>query len=408
MSLSSVQATNTLIPLLIYPYLIRVIGVEKFGLIALAQASANLFVLLVNYGHNISATQQIALKKAEPGSLAVIVNSVIGSKMVLTLISFVCFGTAIVVIPAFSRERELFWLTSTIILSQGFILNWFFQGIEKMHYQTWLNLLSKLLFASTALVVVYEPEDYILINLLIGIGNLVAGLLGLLVLRFTFGIKAGLRLGGIKEQLIRGWPLFLSNLAGYGSLNVNLIILGLVGTPTTLGYYSIAERIYLAMRSLPVIIYQTVYPTVCQLALGPFDKLLTFYSGLLRVILAMLIPVGLVIFGMADWLIYIFAGESLPQAALLLRIVSFGPLIAALNIPACQTLLAFNFNSGYLKVTLLGAVFNLVMNTLLVPNWMHLGSAFCLMLTETIVTVSLYYYLHRYHGSISVFRIFSI
>ena len=372
LSLSTIQATNTIIPLLVYPYLIRVIGVEKFGLVALAQAVVYLFVLLVDYGHNISATQEVALKKAEPETLKQIVNSVVGSKIFLALISLLGFGAVVMLIPTFSREKELFLLTSIIIFSQVFLLHWFFQGIEKMYYLTWLNLLSKLFFALSAVAVVSRPEDYILINLLIGIGNLIAGLLGLFILTFRFNVSINFRLSGITNQLIKGWPIFLSNLAGYGSLNINLVILGLIAPPNLLGFYSIAERIYLAVRSLPVVIYQTVFPSVCQLAEGPFEKLLLFYSGLLRVILVLLLPVGLVLLGLADWLIWIFAGDSLPQAALLLKVISFGPLIAALNIPACQTLLAFNHKRGYLKVTMIGAVFNLLVNFLLVPQWMHL------------------------------------
>jgi len=263
-------------------------------------------------------------------------------------------------------------------------------------------------FVITVLIFVQLPQHYTRVNLLIGVGTFTANLIGLAWVHHRYALTPGIvSFKSIESQLRNGWPIFFSNLAGYGSLNINLVILGLIAPPNLLGFYSIAERIYLAVRSLPVVIYQTVFPTVCKLAEGPFEKLLLFYSGLLRVIVTLLIPIGLVLFGLADWLIWIFVGEVIPQAALLLKVISFGPLIAALNIPACQTLLAFNHNLGYLKVTLIGAVFNLLANILLVPQWMHLGSAICLVLTETFVTIYLYYYLDRNHKSISVARILS-
>ena len=65
LSLSSLQGINYLLPLIILPYLIRVIGPAKFGLIAFAQAFVQYFMILTDYGFSLSATRKISLCRAD-------------------------------------------------------------------------------------------------------------------------------------------------------------------------------------------------------------------------------------------------------------------------------------------------------------------------------------------------------
>ena len=60
-SLSVLQAITYLLPILILPYLFRMIGPAKFGLIAFAQAFVQYFMILTDYGFSISATKEISL-----------------------------------------------------------------------------------------------------------------------------------------------------------------------------------------------------------------------------------------------------------------------------------------------------------------------------------------------------------
>ncbi|MGA8298128.1 MAG: oligosaccharide flippase family protein [Terriglobales bacterium] len=48
--LFSLQGLNYLVPLAVLPYLVRVLGIERYGLIAFAQSFAQYFVVLTDYG----------------------------------------------------------------------------------------------------------------------------------------------------------------------------------------------------------------------------------------------------------------------------------------------------------------------------------------------------------------------
>ena len=54
-SLTLFQLINLSIPLITYAYLIRVLGIEKYGLVVFAQAVVGYLLIFVQFGFNISA-----------------------------------------------------------------------------------------------------------------------------------------------------------------------------------------------------------------------------------------------------------------------------------------------------------------------------------------------------------------
>jgi len=58
-SLTFVQITNYIIPLATFPYLVRVLGVERFGLIMFTQSFINYFSTLTDYSFNLSAIEKL-------------------------------------------------------------------------------------------------------------------------------------------------------------------------------------------------------------------------------------------------------------------------------------------------------------------------------------------------------------
>jgi len=76
-SLSILQFANYILPLITIPYVVRVIGPDRFGLVSFAQAFVTYFLLVVNYGFDLSATREISSNRDDKNALIQIYSDAI-------------------------------------------------------------------------------------------------------------------------------------------------------------------------------------------------------------------------------------------------------------------------------------------------------------------------------------------
>ena len=96
LSLSGLQIITYFLPIFILPYLFRVIGPEKFGLIAFAQAFVQYFMILTDYGFNASATKEIALCLENKTRVCNVISAVMTIKVILALLSMLILKDIII------------------------------------------------------------------------------------------------------------------------------------------------------------------------------------------------------------------------------------------------------------------------------------------------------------------------
>jgi PST family polysaccharide transporter len=364
LSLTVLQAANYILPLLTLPYLVKVLGIEYFGLLAFATATIAYFGILTDYGFNLTATKEISIYRENKAKTIEIFSSVMSIKFLLLLLSFVLLLSLIFTFKRLSEHWEIYLLTFAVVLGQFLFPVWFFQGMEKMKYITYLNLIAKSIFTIAIFVFVQKESDVYLVPLFFSLGSITAGFISLYLINKKFNVHFEFQnKETIKYYLIDGWHVFLSRFYVSMYTTTNLLLLGLFTNNIMVGYYAIAEKIVLAIAGIFEPLNQTIYPYLARKYKENFNFFVLFIKKI-----ALLFIISSSIFVLlaqyfVDKLVYLVQGTyettiSYLLSLFLLRVFTypFGGLLS-------NSLIIMKQKKEYLRVM----NYTVLLNFLLVP-----------------------------------------
>jgi len=265
LSLSVLQGANYILPLITLPYLVKVLGVEKFGLVAFAQAFISFFGILVDYGFNLSATREVSIYRDNKIKLTEIYCSVMIIKLFLIFVSFLILTIIIFCCETFLTNWKLYYLTFLFVIGQALFPVWYFQGLEKMKYITIVNITSKLIFTILIFIFIKVESDYILVPILNGFGFILGGVFSISIVSKIFKQEFKIQsLNIIVKYFKDSSQFFLSRVSVTVYTSANAFVLGLFTNTTMVGYYSIAEKLYQAILGVYKPVVQVLYPYVAK------------------------------------------------------------------------------------------------------------------------------------------------
>ena len=165
------QILNSFFYLLIYPYLIRVLGSEGYGTFVFATSVATYFLFFINFGFDLPATKAIAENAENRYNQRNILSCIFTSKSYLFIISSLVFGILLFTVPVFEKNKEVFLLCFFNVYSFVLFPQWYFQGIQKMKIVTYIQLGLKLASLPLIFLLIKSPQDLILYVFIISITN---------------------------------------------------------------------------------------------------------------------------------------------------------------------------------------------------------------------------------------------
>jgi len=391
LALGILQGTNFLIPLIIMPYLVSTIGIDSYGVVSFVQVVMIYFFSLTDYGFAITATQEIATNKSDLSKVSKIFSIVVSTKIVLILFSAISITFLLFVVPDLKEEQLTVILGFALVIGQTSLPTWFFQGMEKMKYITYINLAAKLIFTVLIFVFINEKADHPYVLFFFGLGNLLSGIFGIFYAVRTYNIS--FQLATVKEvqlELKKGWGLFVANFSITSYMNSNLFILKLFATNEIVGYYSVAEKIVMAIRQLLSVFSQAIFPHICQLVQESYSKVILFFKQVYMPFTLFIVFVCVSIFSYSEEVIRIFAEAEIEGINHLLQMLVFVPIIVCLNIFPSQLLLAYNLRKAYSQIMIFGSVLNVILNIALASQFIAKGTALSVILTEFFIVAGLY------------------
>ncbi len=381
------QVGNTLLALLIMPYLIRVLGVGNFGLYSFALSLSLYLVILTDYGFGFTGVKLISVNRHDTHKTSELFHGIQFIKTVILILILSFYALCIMMIDSLAQHKLLYFISFGILIGQTIVPVWFFQGMEKMKYITIINLMIRAMAVLLIFILVKEPEDFDLAIASQAISFFIAGIFSLALVYKQFKLKFVLpKKSQIKELLISSRHMFFSHVMLSLYKNFNVVLLGFLTSNVEVGLYAAAERIIKAVNSLIAPMSQAIYPNLslrfsklkAQESVRNMATISKYYVIPLSMIMLLLFLFENVVaefLGISDqgfqWVYFV-----------LIPIILFGSLNYLLGIVGLVNL---NKEKWFQRATVVGSLVNFILCLVLAPTYGAIGSAIAITTAEFLV-----------------------
>jgi PST family polysaccharide transporter len=389
-SLYLLQGANYLIPMAVLPYLVRVLGMEIYGLVAFAQSFAQYFNIFTDYGFNFSATRSIAQNRNDVGKISEVFCCVFLIKLFLTAVGLIVLACVLLVVPRMRNDWTIYMFAFVAVIGNVLFPVWFFQGVERMRYISIISGTTKAFSAVLLFVFVHQPADGLLAVAIQSAGMVVAGVIGLVVCLRTMHLDLQWPSWvSLKTCSGEGWHLFVSTASVSLYTNSNVFLVGLLAGNVQAGYFSAAEKLIRAISGLVGPINQAVFPYVNSLARTSSQAALAFIAQCLKWMSGLTLVPVVILFLLARPIVVLCFGHAAIGAIPVMRWIAPLPfLIAVSNVLGIQTMIPFGLDRQLSRILLAAGALNVAAACFLIPRLAAQGAGISVLFTELFVTAS--------------------
>lgn len=254
--------SNYFIGLLLFPYLSRVLSVEKFGLIGFSTSFCLVFQMIVEYGFQISMTAKISIYRDDKNKISQIISTMVSGKAILATISLIGFLLCFLFVDMIQDHFLIVFFFFIDAIIKAFLPDAYFRGIEQMRAITVRTVLIKSGILIATLLFLKNDDGLIIYPISMIVCDAIA-----LIWAFALIYKGQVKLirstfGEISSALKESFWFFVSRISVSINGSLGAIFLGISFLPDSfeVGIFSGATRISTAGEQLVPPIGDALYP----------------------------------------------------------------------------------------------------------------------------------------------------
>lgn len=387
-SLALLQGGNYIIPLLLFPYLIRSLGQDGFGTWMFALSFVIVARVCVDYGFDLTATRQVTSTNCLRQHSELLID-VIAVKLLIWLACFITMIACVIAIPALSGIALLIFLAFPILIGEVLFPTWFFQGKEQMGPITVLRISGKLLGLVLVFCFVNSPADIHRVPIIEAFTSLLTGAASLILAYKRFKLKlVSPRASRVASQFKGGIEIFVSTLSAQFYTTTNTIFLGLIVGVGEVGIYSVAEKIYSALRGIVGTLYRALFPNLSRTHDTNYSDFEKHYNLVLRYITPLNMLIACSLIASASSIVVIVAGYSNPEMTAVLKVfaLTFPFALGGFLVPM---LVVRGANDLVMRISIIGGAIGVIVAPIGIFFFGAIGAAMVFGVVQVYNTIAL-------------------
>lgn len=388
------RVLNILFPLITSVYVARVLLPSGTGRVAYAQNVVTYFTLLASLGLPTYGTREIARNLSSGERYNETFFELVSINTISTTICVIAYYMLCFMIPSFRNDLQLYLVAGLAIVLNYFNIDWLYQGREEYKYIAIRGFLIKALSVILLFFVVKKQSDYVayagIYCLVLG-GNNFVNCIGLKRrIHFT---KTKLNL---KKHLKFIIILFTTTIAIELYTMLDTTMLGIMCSDRVVGYYSYAMKTTKIIITVLTAATTVLLPRLSSTYHISKERYKSLANKGIEFLFSVSIPISAYMyFNAYDIVVFLYgnhyenAVETLKILALLIPFISFSTYLGA------QILCSANCEKDMLVAVSIGAITNVLMNAVLIPQFYQNGAAIASVTSEFMVMLCDVYFVKR-------------
>ena len=340
LSLISIQGSNAILPIVVFPYVLAKLGNVLYSQIVLTESIMFIVYALVLYSFEIDGVSK-AVKYNDQNMKNKLSSLFTHLLLIRLIIFFVCL--VIVAVFSFFFFKDYFILLLLwLLFPLGFIFqnSYFYIGTENNVPLAIIVLIFRFLCISAILYFVNSNSPALIVPLIIGLTYFFGGFTSFLYLIFTKKIKITcIKFFYLKELINDGKEIFLGNISVLMFKDLNVLVIGILTfNPLAISAYSISEKIIKSIQATIRPLNQFYYPKGVRLIQSikkpntkSFLKILSVTSIQLKVLLTLVLIISLIIIFFYDYILLIKSFDNFGMVVSLCSIMIISVFFGVAN-----------------------------------------------------------------------------
>ena len=259
--MTSLPLISSAFGILLYPYLIRTLGSEAYGLYVFLLAIVAYFIDLIAFGFQLSGLKLISDNLNDNKQKSVILSGIISAKVYLAFFSVLIITPLIFFSKQLNEHRLLLSIIFAQIIAEIIFPQWYFRAIQQMKVVTLYQLSFRIASVPFILLFIKNPNDLIIYAIISTLSIILPA--ALLLYYLVKKEKLHLKIVCLKStiQFLReSFPVFISIFMDTIKQESITLIIGLLFGMREVALFDLAKKIILLPRMMLSNINISIFP----------------------------------------------------------------------------------------------------------------------------------------------------
>jgi O-antigen/teichoic acid export membrane protein len=387
------KVIESIISFLIIILISRELGAEGLGQYSFIFSFVGLFFILSDWGLKTMMIKDLSKNFTKVDKY---ISNIFTTKIILSVLSFLFYF----ILLFFIRESNLFWhlvfagliQLTQIICSLGLnILQIKTEGLKIAG----IEIIERILALLGAIIIFSLTKNLLLFIMILFLSGLIRGILLFFASKEYYNLKVGIDFKFIFSLIKQGFPFLLISTFNLIYSRIDTIMLGFMQSYEVVGWYNAGYKLIGTLAIIPSLMLTFGFPMLSKFIHVNKRIVKDLFENMIYYSLLIVLPIitGILFIG-GKILEFVFNFNSIES------ILAFQILSLSLVFMYISSIMGYFIAAGDKQIIFawiggIGALINILLNIILIPNYSLYGAAFTTVFTYLMMSITMFIYIRN-------------